>query len=99
MTKEQKFYKKLQDVFIGAKIEGEDGFINLMRIKSGYYSQIEKLLKGDIDKALEKYPKFREELFDKLCSFFSRYFTESGSNELPTLKLNLFTGQRSIPKI
>ena len=79
MTKEQKFYKVLQDVFIGAKIEGEGGFINLMRIKSSYYSQIEKLLKDDIDNALEKYPKFREELFDKLYSFFSRYFTESGS--------------------
>ncbi|MFH1656348.1 MAG: site-specific DNA-methyltransferase [Candidatus Nealsonbacteria bacterium] len=79
MTKEQKFYKTLQDIFIGAKIEGEGGFINLMRIKAGYYSQIEKLLKKDINKAVEKYPAFREELFDKLYSFFSRYFTESGS--------------------
>src|SRR3990167_9557104 len=50
-----------------------------MKIKSGYYSQIEKLLKQDIDKAVEKHPAFREELFDKLHSFFSRYFTESGS--------------------
>ncbi len=79
MSKEQKFYKALQDVFIGAKIEGEGGFINLMRIKASYYSQIEKLLKEDINKALEKYLAFREELFDKLYSFFSRYFTESGS--------------------
>lgn len=79
MTKEQKFFKALQDIFIGARIEGKGGFINLMRIKSSYYSQIEKLLKDDIDKALEKYPKFREEFFDKLYSFFSRYFTESGS--------------------
>ena len=37
MTKETKFYKALQDIFIGAKIEGEGGFINLMRIKAGYY--------------------------------------------------------------
>ncbi|MCX5805954.1 MAG: site-specific DNA-methyltransferase [Proteobacteria bacterium] len=79
MTKEEKFYKAVQDVFIGAKIEGEGGFINMMQIKAGYYSQIEKLLKEDIDKAVEKYPSFREELFDKLYSFFSRYFTESGS--------------------
>ncbi len=79
MTKEQKFYKALQDVFIGAKIEGEGGFINLMRIKSGYYSQIEKLLQKDIDRALEKHPAFRDELFDKLYAFFSRYFTDSGS--------------------
>ena len=94
MAKEQKFYKKLQDVFIGAKIEGEGGFINLMRIKSGYYSQIEKLLRYDIDKALEKYPKFREELFDKFYSFFSRYFTENVSNGLPTVKWNLVMGQK-----
>jgi adenine specific DNA methylase Mod len=79
MTKEQKFFKALQDVFVGAKIEGEGGFINLMRVKAEYYSQIEKILKEDIDKAVEKYPAFKEELFDKLYSFFSRYFTESGS--------------------
>jgi adenine specific DNA methylase Mod len=79
MTKEEKFYEALQDVFIGAKIEGEGGFINLMRIKSTYYSQIEKLLKEDIEKALEKYPTFRDELFNKLYDFFSRYFSESGS--------------------
>jgi adenine specific DNA methylase Mod len=79
MTKEQKFYKTLQDVFIGAKIEGQGGFVNLMKIKSNYYQKIEKFLKEDIEKALEKYPSFREELFDKLYNFFSRYFTESGS--------------------
>ncbi len=79
MSKEQKFFEALQNIFIGVKIEGEGGFINLMRIKSRYYSQIEKLLKEDINEALEKYPKFRKELFDKLFSFFSRYFTESGS--------------------
>ena len=48
MTKEQKFYKTLQDVFIGAKIEGKGGFVNLMKIKSNYYSKIEQLLKEDI---------------------------------------------------
>ncbi|SDC86170.1 Adenine specific DNA methylase Mod [Desulfurella multipotens] len=79
MTKEQKFYKALQDVFIGAKIEGTSGFINLMRIKSNYYRKIEDILKKDIETALEKYPAFRDELFDKLYSFFNRYFTESGS--------------------
>lgn len=79
MTKEKQFYQTLQDVFIGAKIEGQGGFINLMRIKSKYYEKIEDLLKKDITEALKKYPSFREELFDKLYSFFTRYFTESGS--------------------
>ncbi len=79
MTKEQKFYQVLQNVFIGAKIEGTGGFINLMIIKSNYYKKIEELLKKDIETALKRYPTFRDELFDKLYSFFSRYFTESGS--------------------
>ncbi len=79
MTKEQKFYKALLDVFIGAKIEGRGGFVNLMKIKSNYYSKIDQLLKQDIEKALKKYPLFREELFDKLYNLFNRYFTESGS--------------------
>jgi len=78
-NKEKKFFQALRDVFIGAKIEGRGGFVNLMKIKANYYKKIEVILKKDIDKALEKYPNFREELFDKLYSFFSRYFTESGS--------------------
>jgi len=40
MIKEQKFYKAFQDIFIGAKIESQGGFINLMRIKANYYSKI-----------------------------------------------------------
>ena len=79
MNKEQKFYKVLQNVFIGAEIEGEGGFVNLMKIKSSYYRKIEDILKEDIESALKTYPSFRDELFDKLYSFFSRYFTESGS--------------------
>jgi len=79
MTKEEKFYKALEDLFIGAKIEGEGGFVNLMRIKSSYYSKIKKYLEKDVEIALEKYPKFREELFIKLYDFFHRYFTKSGS--------------------
>ncbi len=87
MNKEQKFYKALQDVFVGAKIEGIGGFVNLMRIKSNYYRKIEDILKKDIEWALKGYPRFRDELFDKLYSFFSRYFTESGSiyfNSMPS---------------
>jgi adenine specific DNA methylase Mod len=82
MSKEKLFYETLKNVFIGAKIEGQEGqggFINLMRIKSEYYKKIEEVLKKDIEEALKRYPSFRDELFDKLYSFFSRYFTESGA--------------------
>ncbi|MCL6447919.1 MAG: site-specific DNA-methyltransferase [Armatimonadetes bacterium] len=81
MTKEQKFYNALKDIFVGAKVEGESGYINLMRIKSRYYEQgVFPKLQKDIENALQPLPDdFREELFDKLYTFFSRYFSESGS--------------------
>lgn len=76
---EQKFYGALQNIFVGAKIEGQGGFINLMKIKSRYYNAIKDQLEKDVDNALKEHPFFREELFDKLYSFFSRYFTQNGS--------------------
>ncbi|MDW8302224.1 MAG: DNA methyltransferase, partial [Bacteroidia bacterium] len=79
MSKEQLFYQTLQDIFIGAEVEGKGGFIKLMRIKSKYYKRIEDLLKADINQRLERYPSFREELFDKLYTFFKYYFAENGS--------------------
>jgi len=80
MTKKQKFYNALKDIFVGAKVEGESGYINLMRIKSRYYEKgvFPKLQEG-IEKAIAPFPEFKEELFDKLYTFFHRYFSESGS--------------------
>jgi adenine-specific DNA-methyltransferase len=81
MTQEQKFLDALKDIFIGAHIEGDSGYINLMKIKARYYEQavFPQLLK-DVDKATKPFVKsFREELFDKLYTFFNRYFSESGS--------------------
>ncbi|HUS49179.1 MAG TPA: site-specific DNA-methyltransferase, partial [Candidatus Paceibacterota bacterium] len=80
MTKEQKFYDTLKDIFVGAKVEGESGYINLMRIKSRYYEKgVFPKLQKDINEALKPFPNFREELFEKLFTFFQRYFSESGS--------------------
>jgi len=80
MTKEEKFYNALKDIFVGAKVEGESGYINLMRIKSRYYEKgVFPKLQEDIAKAIEPFPEFKEELFDKLYTFFHRYFSESGS--------------------
>lgn len=80
MTKEQKFFNALRDVFIGAEVEGESGYINLMRIKSRYYTEgVFPKLQQDINKALKPFPGFRDELFEKLHDFFHRYFSESGS--------------------
>ncbi len=80
MTKEEKFYKALEDIFVGAKVEGDSGYINLMKIESRYYEKgVFPKLKKDIAEAVKPFPEFKEELFDKLYTFFKRYFSESGS--------------------
>ena len=78
---EQQFLDALKDIFVGAKVEGDSGYINLMRIKSRYFTEgVFPRLMQDIDAAGKPFEKsFREELFDKLYAFFSRYFSESGS--------------------
>lgn len=78
---EQQFLDALRDIFVGAKVEGESGYINLMRIKSRYFTGgIRQQLMKDIETACKPFEKsFREELFDKLYDFFKRYFSESGS--------------------
>ena len=78
-SQEQKFLKALKDVFIGAKIEGQSGYVNLMHIKSRYFESIFPILMHDIDEKLKGNTDFREELFEKLYFFFSRYFNETGS--------------------
>jgi adenine-specific DNA-methyltransferase len=78
--KERRFLDALRDLFVGAKVDGQSGYINLMRIKAGYFEHaVEPALMADIAEALKASPDFREELFDKLHAFFSRYFSKSGS--------------------
>lgn len=79
MDKEQRFYESLQNVFLGAKVEGTGGYIRLMQIKADYYKKIEEHLKKDIIEALKPQPDFKDELFSKLYDFFTRYFSENGS--------------------
>jgi adenine-specific DNA-methyltransferase len=78
--KERLFLTALRDLFVGAKVDGESGYINLMRIKAAYFEKlVEPELMKDITAALKGFPEFREELFDKLHAFFTRYFSKSGS--------------------
>jgi len=79
-SKEQLFFEVLRNLFIGVPVEGESGYINLMRIKACYSERVMMpYLQKEIDDTLQPFPDFREELFDKLYTFFRRYFTESGS--------------------
>ena len=36
-VKEKRFLKELEQLFTGADVEGDSGFVNLMRIKRSYF--------------------------------------------------------------
>lgn len=78
--KERRFLDALRELFVGAEVKGKSGYINLMRIKSKWFREVvEPALFEEIAKNIRTFPEFREELFDKLNAFFSRYFSRSGS--------------------
>ena len=78
---EQKFYSALEEVFIGEagkKIEGKSGFVNLMKIKSQYFAKIKPFIQKEITSQI-KDEKEREELYQKLYTFFESYLNETGT--------------------
>lgn len=80
VTKKDKFFEVLRNIFVGAKIEGNSGYVNLMKIKSKYYNEFKEQLHTDIDVKLKEVGQnFEEELYNKLFTFFKKYFSESGS--------------------
>ena len=76
---ENKFYEALESIFTGANIEGKSGYINLLKIKRKYYKLILNKFKNQVDNKEIIDDNFREEFFDKLYTFFEKYFSESGS--------------------
>ena len=86
--KERRFLDALESLFTGAQVDGQSGFINLMRIKRSYFQSLRPQLLSAIDARVPAKTDAREELFDKLHTFFGRYFCESGSiyfRHLPAL--------------
>ncbi|MFP6039692.1 DNA methyltransferase [Helicobacter pylori] len=90
-TNEAQFYEVLENLFIGVKIEDQpeslldptpralkNGIINLMKAKSQYYHNKKQELKKLIDCKCQDNNDLKEELFDKLYSFFKRYFSANG---------------------
>lgn len=78
-TFEEKFFASLKRIFIGEDIEGESGFVNLMRIKSSYFQKFSQVLKKDVEYAIANNNQFKEEIYEKLYSFFKKYFSDNGS--------------------
>ncbi|GAA7345366.1 site-specific DNA-methyltransferase [Helicobacter pylori] len=90
-TNEAQFYEVLENLFIGVKIEDEQeslldpspramksGIINLLKAKSQYYHHKKQELKKLIDLKCQNNNDLKEELFDKLYSFFKRYLSANG---------------------
>ncbi|MGL2359752.1 site-specific DNA-methyltransferase [Helicobacter pylori] len=90
-TNEAQFYEVLENLFIGVKIEDQpeslldptpralkNGMLNLMKAKSQYYHHKKQKLKKLIDSKCQDNNDLKEELFDKLYSFFKRYFSANG---------------------
>lgn len=78
-TNEVRFLNELESLFVGAEVEGDSGFVNLMRLKHCYFQTIRNSLMEKIEVRTRDKQAFREELFDKLYTFFKRHFCESGS--------------------
>ncbi|GAA7641044.1 hypothetical protein MMM5_12640 [Helicobacter pylori] len=90
-TNEAQFYEVLENLFIGVKIEDQqeslldpnakavkNGMLNLMKAKSKYYQSKKQELKKLIDCKCQNNNDLKEELFDKLYSFFKRYLSANG---------------------
>ncbi len=76
---EKLFFNELKRIFIGTEVKGKSGFINLMKIKSAYFKVMFNELIKAIDTKTKEFPEFKEEMFQKLFTFFKTYFSESGS--------------------
>ncbi|GAA8372926.1 site-specific DNA-methyltransferase [Helicobacter pylori] len=90
-TNEAQFYEVLENLFIGVKIEDEqesllnpnakavkNGILNLLKAKSKYYQSKKQELEKLIDLKCQNNNDLKEELFDKLYSFFKRYLSANG---------------------
>ena len=79
MKSEKKFYEALESIFVGAPIEGEGGYVNLLKVKEKYYSSVISQLKDEIEKDEIITEDFKEKFYELLFNFFEKYFSECGS--------------------
>ena len=79
MGNEEKFYEAMNNMFVGSKIDGKGGYVNLLHIKNKYYKKVIDILKSEIQKDSVVNTDFKEDFYDLLYTFFIKYFSESGS--------------------
>ena len=90
---EKKFWDILTNLFVGAEVKGKSGFINLMIAKESYFKKVKTELLQEINEVCRDNQSFKDEFYDKLYSFFHRYFSESGSiyHNYTPLFYNIYT--------
>ncbi|MGQ4004743.1 DNA methyltransferase [Francisellaceae bacterium CB52] len=76
MNHKQQFYSKLEDLYIGAKFDGQGGLAKLLNFKSQYFEAIKFKIQNKIN-SLDLTTD--SELYTKLFTFFDSYLSESGS--------------------
>ena len=90
MGNKQKFFSQLQNLYVGAKLDGKGGMAKLLQFKCQYFAKIKPLIDVEIKKNFpDVMDKNLSELYDKLYTFFSSYLTDGGSiyfNDTPAYK-------------
>ena len=84
-VREKRFLDSLESLFTGAEVDGESGFVNLMRMKHQYFQSVKPTLIKAIDARIDGNEEFREELFDKLYTFLVGTFVKVGPSIFVTL--------------
>lgn len=79
MSSENNFYQLIEDIFTGKKVNGVGGYVNLLSVKHEYYRDIIEIFQDEVEQESLIVGKFKEEFFDKLYSFYEKYFNEAGS--------------------
>jgi len=75
-----KFWSILENLYAGAKPDGESGYVNLIQKKREYFTDFVKpKLEEYVNQRIKDFPEFEEELYNKLYTFFEPYFSDTGS--------------------
>ncbi len=79
VNNEKRFFETLENIFVGAPIEGEGGYVNLLKIKEKYYRGVVAQLNEEINNDRVITNEFKNNFYDMLYNFFEKYFSECGS--------------------
>ncbi|GIW59378.1 MAG: site-specific DNA-methyltransferase [Patescibacteria group bacterium] len=80
LLNQTEFYEALERLFVGLPVEGDSGYVHLMRVKAKYFKNVLlPHLQKEINNVIQCFPSFEQELFEMMYSFFKSYFNESGS--------------------